>query len=130
MSILWSPLKIWMPKNFTIANFRHPLSKSSSIAKIFSLVPVSSRQCFQGSCSGSLATRLCYDFTLSYIEACTYTIDRDLWPTVGHLVHTIATRGRLLLTTVATELLVYRSAIYSQWKTFKYGLGGRLKCSG
>ena len=29
MSILWSPLKIWMPKNFTTtANFRHPVSKS------------------------------------------------------------------------------------------------------
>ena len=28
MSILWSPLKIWMPKNLTIANFRHPVSKS------------------------------------------------------------------------------------------------------
>ena len=23
LSILWSPLKIWMPKNFTMANFRH-----------------------------------------------------------------------------------------------------------
>ena len=28
ISILWSPLKIWTPKNFTIANFRHPISKS------------------------------------------------------------------------------------------------------
>ena len=28
MSILWSPFKIWMPKDFIIANFRHPLSKS------------------------------------------------------------------------------------------------------
>ena len=28
MSILWSPFKIWTPKNFTIANFRHPVSKS------------------------------------------------------------------------------------------------------
>ena len=28
MSILWSPLKIWMPKNVTTANFRHPVSKS------------------------------------------------------------------------------------------------------
>ena len=26
----------------------------------------------------------------------------------------------------SSELLVYRSAIYPQWKTFKYGLGGRL----
>ena len=28
MSILWSPLKIWTPKDFTTANFRHPVSKS------------------------------------------------------------------------------------------------------
>ena len=28
MSILRSPLKIWTPKNFTTANFRHPVSKS------------------------------------------------------------------------------------------------------
>ena len=28
MSILWYPLKIWTPKNFTTANFRHPVSKS------------------------------------------------------------------------------------------------------
>ena len=28
LSILWSPLKIWTPKNVTIANFRHPVSKS------------------------------------------------------------------------------------------------------
>ena len=28
MSILWFPLKIWTPKNFTTANFRHPVSKS------------------------------------------------------------------------------------------------------
>ena len=28
MSILWSPLQIWTPKNFTTANFRHPVSKS------------------------------------------------------------------------------------------------------
>ena len=28
MSIMWSPLKIWTPKIFTIANFRHPVSKS------------------------------------------------------------------------------------------------------
>ena len=53
------------------------------------------------------------------------TLDRGLWPTVGHLVHTIATRGRLVLID-PTDLLVYRSAIYPQWKTFKYGLGGRL----
>ena len=51
---------------------------------------------------------------------------RDLWPTVGHLVHTIATWGRLVF---PNDLLVYRSAIYPQWKTFKYGLGGRLAAS-
>ena len=28
VSILWSPLKIWTPQNLTIANFRHPVSKS------------------------------------------------------------------------------------------------------
>ena len=28
LSILWSPLNIWMPQNFTIANFGHPVSKS------------------------------------------------------------------------------------------------------
>ena len=28
MCILWSPLKIWTPKDFTTANFRHPVSKS------------------------------------------------------------------------------------------------------
>ena len=28
LSILWSPLKFWMPQNFTIANFGHPVSKS------------------------------------------------------------------------------------------------------
>ena len=28
LNILWSSLKIWMPINFTIANFGHPVSKS------------------------------------------------------------------------------------------------------
>ena len=28
LSILWSPLKIWTPKNFAMANFRHPVSNS------------------------------------------------------------------------------------------------------
>ena len=28
LSILWSPLNIWMPQNFTIAKFGHPVSKS------------------------------------------------------------------------------------------------------
>ena len=55
-----------------------------------------------------------------------HILDRDLWPTVGHLVHTIATRGRLVRMDVfPTDLLVYRSAIYPQGRTFKYGLGGR-----
>ena len=49
-------------------------------------------------------------------------LDNDLWPTVGHLVHTIATQGRLVCI-FPTDLPVYCSAIYSQWKTFKYGMG-------
>ena len=28
LSILWSPLKIWTPQKFSIANFRHPVSNS------------------------------------------------------------------------------------------------------
>ena len=28
LSLLWSSLKIWTPKNFTMANFRHPVSYS------------------------------------------------------------------------------------------------------
>ena len=28
MNVLWSSLKIWTPKNFTLANFSHPISKS------------------------------------------------------------------------------------------------------
>ena len=28
MSILWSPINIWMPKSFTTASFRHPVTKS------------------------------------------------------------------------------------------------------
>ena len=28
LSVLWSPSKIWTPKSFSIANFRHPVSKS------------------------------------------------------------------------------------------------------
>ena len=35
-------------------------------------------------------------------------LHRDLWPTVGHLVHTIATRG---IDVDPTDLLVYRSVI-------------------
>ena len=46
---------------------------------------------------------------------------RDLWPTVGHLVHTIPIQGGCNGT-----LLVYHSAIYPQGMAFKYGLGGRL----
>ena len=48
----------------------------------------------------------------------------DSWRTVGHLVHTMATRGRLVK--FSTDFLVYRSAIYPQGRTFKYGPGGRL----
>ena len=32
-----------------------------------------------------------------------------------------------MLIVFPTDLLVYRSAIYPQWETFKYGLGGRLQ---
>ena len=52
-------------------------------------------------------------------------LHRDLWPTAGNLVHTIATRGDLLWIFPST-LLAYRSAIYPQGMKFKYGLGGRL----
>ena len=49
-------------------------------------------------------------------------LHRDLWPTVGHLVHTIATQvGRNVV-----YFLEYHSAMYTQGMTFKYGLGGRL----
>ena len=46
----------------------------------------------------SLATRLYSVFTLLYINA--PILHRDLWPNVGHLVHTTATRGKaeLMLT--------------------------------
>ena len=47
---------------------------------------------------------------------------RDLWPTVVHLVHTIATQVGLNV----VYFLVYRSDIYPQGMTFKYGMGGRL----
>ena len=47
----------------------------------------------------------------------------NLWPTVGHLVHT---RWIVLTVIFPTTLLVYRSAIYPQGMTSKYGLGGRL----
>ena len=54
-------------------------------------------------------------------------LDRDLWPTVGYLVHTNATQGRLVWKDIFhTNLLVYHSAIYPQGRIFKYGLGGRL----
>ena len=53
----------------------------------------------------------------------------DLWPTVGHLVHTIATqRGFYNESKFPTTLLVYSSAIYLQGMIFRYGLGGRLAC--
>ena len=64
---------------------------------------------------------------LLYYIMPTPILDRDLWPTVCHLVHTIATQGRLVLIDIfPTDLLVYRSAISPQWKTFKCGLVGRL----
>ena len=53
-------------------------------------------------------------------------LHRDLWPTVCHLVHTIATQRGFNGSKFPTDLIVYRSAIYRQWRIFKYGLGGRL----
>ena len=53
---------------------------------------------------------------------------RNLWAIVGHLVHTIVTQGCCIGSTIIpTTLLVYRSAIYPQGMTLKYGLGGRLR---
>ena len=52
-------------------------------------------------------------------------LDKFLWPTVGHLVHTHAAQGGCTGIFPIT-LLVYRSAIYHQGMTSKYGLGGRL----
>ena len=54
-------------------------------------------------------------------------LHRDLWPSVVHLVHTIATQGGCIGSIFPTNLLVYCGAIYPQGKTFRYGLrGGRL----
>ena len=65
---------------------------------------------------------------LYYIWKPAPILDKDLWPTVGHLVHNCHTR-EITVNIFPTELLVYRSAIYPQWKTFKYCLGGRLHLS-
>ena len=55
-------------------------------------------------------------------------IHRDLWRNFGHLVHSIATRGTVVEVDIfPTDLLGHRSAIYPQGRTFKYGLGGRLR---
>ena len=51
-------------------------------------------------------------------------LHRDLWPSVVHLVHTIATQGGCIGSIFPTNLLVYHSAIYPQGKTLSYGLGG------
>ena len=53
---------------------------------------------------------------------------RDLWPTVGHPVQIIATRGGGCTGSIfPTTILVYRSAIYPQGMTSECGLGGRLQ---
>ena len=46
------------------------------------------------------------------------------WPFSSHNCHTREIGVNMLV--FPTDLLVYRSAIYPLWKTFKYGLGGRL----
>ena len=45
-------------------------------------------------------------------------LHRDLWPDVGHLVHTIAARAGFTGSIFPTTLLVYHSAIYPQGMTF------------
>ena len=50
-------------------------------------------------------------------------LHKGFWPTVGHLVHTIAARGGCNGSIFPTTRLTYRSAIYPQGMTFKYGLG-------
>ena len=53
-------------------------------------------------------------------------LHRGLWPTVWPFSsHNCHTREILF----PSDLLVYRSAIYPQGRTFKYGLGGRLLLS-
>ena len=74
----------------------------------------------------SLATRLYSDFTLLHINACTNTrkgLVDYCWPFSSHNCHTRAISVNNIF---PTDLLVYRSAIYPQGRTFKYGLGGRL----
>ena len=88
----------------------------------------------RGSCNGSNISKYPPKAGLSYcclltsgidtklfyvsIYACAYTsYYRDLWPTVGHLVHTIATRGGLMVIILLTTLkpqchLSTRDAIY------------------
>ena len=53
-------------------------------------------------------------------------LQRDLWPTVGHLVHTFATQGGCKSNGSKYTLPSIPSAIYRQGMTFTYGLGGRL----
>ena len=56
MSILWSPSKFWMPQNFTIANFRHPVSKSwllhTQVAQLVRCQTVTSNHRVAGSIPG------------------------------------------------------------------------------
>ena len=50
------------------------------------------------------------------------------WPFSSHNCHRRKiSESRFIF---STELLLYRSAIYPQWKTFRYGLGGRLGIGG
>ena len=54
-------------------------------------------------------------------------LHEGLRPTVGHLVHTTATRGGCTGGDIfPTTLLAYPRATYPQSLTSKYGLGGRL----
>ena len=67
-----------------------------------------------------------YTYSISYINILPAPIQhKGLWPTVGYLVQTNATRGSCT-GIFPTSLLVYRRAIYPQKMTSKYGLGGRL----
>ena len=59
MSILWSPLKIWTPQNFTTANFRHPVSKSWLRHCLFS---IRLQSCPDGLV---IIASLCFDWLLS-----------------------------------------------------------------
>ena len=68
----------------------------------------------------SLGTRLyCVFFKFiiyKYISA--PILHRDLWPTVGHLVHTIPTQWSCHGSKFPTTLLLYRSAVYPQGMAF------------